>query len=77
MALKKLTLTVDADVIEKARRYSEAHGTSISRLVGHFLAGLPTGGGEHGKRVRRLTGLLPADVDVREHRRHLEEKHGA
>ncbi|MDQ3389147.1 MAG: DUF6364 family protein [Gemmatimonadota bacterium] len=41
MALRKLTLNIDDAVIYKARGYSAAHHTSISRLVSHFLAGLP------------------------------------
>lgn len=75
MSLKKLTLTVDAAVIERARRYSETHATSISRLVSRFLAGLPTGETRLTPTVARLSGLLPASVDAEEYGRHLEEKH--
>jgi hypothetical protein len=76
MALKKLTLTVDQDVIEKARRYSAAHNTSISRLVGQFLARLPSGEKRYGPAVERLIGLLPPEVSVSEYHEHLEEKYG-
>jgi hypothetical protein len=78
MSLRKLTLSVDEAVIERARRYSELHQTSISRLVSTFLEAL--GGDaperEPGPRVRRLTGILPADASRAEYRRYLEEKHG-
>ncbi|MBI2073461.1 MAG: hypothetical protein HYW06_01525 [Gemmatimonadetes bacterium] len=77
MGLKKLTLSVEEGVIEKARRYSQAHNTSISRLVTQFLARLP---GRQKRRdsptVRRLVGILSESADVAEYRRHLEEKHG-
>jgi hypothetical protein len=76
MGLRKLTLTIDADVIEKARGYSADHGTSISRLVSQFLARLPARRSRHSPAVERLIGLLPPDVRVSEYHEHLEEKHG-
>jgi len=80
MAKRKLTLSVDDDVVERAHEYSRDHGMSISRLVNDFLARLTAGGGgaagDIGPIVQELTGILPADVDAAEHRRHLEEKHG-
>lgn len=75
MALKKLTLTVEEEVIEKARGYSAAHNTSISRLVGHFLARLPVPEQRYGPTVERLIGVLPADVSVSEYHEHLEGKY--
>lgn len=75
MARRKLTLSVDEVVIEKARRYSKAHKTSISRLVTHFLAALPPKGGGLDPAVERLMGVLPEDADLSEHRRWLDEKH--
>ncbi len=77
MALKKLTLTIDEDVIEKARDYSAEHSTSISRLVSQFLARLPTGKTRYSPAVERLIGLLPPEVLVSEHHEHLGEKYGA
>ncbi|MFQ6047388.1 MAG: DUF6364 family protein [Gemmatimonadales bacterium] len=77
MALKKLTLSVDEDVVEAARRYARESNTSISRLVTRFLAGLPLGEKRRfSPAVRRLLGILPREVDVAEYRRHLVEKHG-
>ncbi len=75
MALKKLTLTVDEDVIKKARGYSAAHKTSISRLVGQFLARLPAGEKTYDPAVERLIGLLPPEVRVSEYYQHLEKKY--
>lgn len=76
MALKKLTLSVDERTIEKARRYSSAHQTSISRLVTRFLNSLPDQEMLLNPRVERLMGTLPSDVSVSDYRRHLEEKYG-
>lgn len=33
MSKRRLNITVDPDLVERARRYSERHNTSISRLV--------------------------------------------
>jgi len=76
--LRKLTLSIDENVIKGARRYSERHGISISRLVTNYLAGL----GEAAETdaisptVRRLRGILPPTASVDQHREHLEEKYG-
>jgi hypothetical protein len=75
MALKKLTLSVEENVIEKARRYSDDHQTSISRLVTHFLSRLPEQEKQISPAVRRLIGILPPDADLAEYHRHLEEKY--
>lgn len=75
MPARKLTLSVDEDVIEKARRYSKAHGTSISRLVTSFLARLSQQRRRYTPTVQRLIGLLPRHADRAEYRRHLEEKY--
>jgi hypothetical protein len=75
MALKKLTLSVDEQVVERARRYSEAHNTSISRLVTEFLARLPRQETRVAAAVARIRGILPAETDLEEYRRHLEKKH--
>lgn len=73
---KKLTLSVDEDVIERARRYSDEHDTSISQLVSTYLSQLDSPSDrELSPLVRRLRGILPSDVSVEEHREHLEKKH--
>lgn len=35
--MQKLTLSVDARVVERAKRYARAHGTSVSQLVQKML----------------------------------------
>jgi len=76
VVLKKLTLSVEQAVIERARRYSAAQKTSISRLVQQFLARLPGAPGRrYSATVQRLLGVLPAKADVTEYHRHLRHKH--
>lgn len=75
MALRKLTLTIDDALIDKARGYSAEHDTSISRLVSHFLAGLPAEEQRYSPAVRRLSGLLPADARADDYHGHLERKY--
>ena len=75
MALTKLTLSVDEELIRKAREYSRRYETSISQLVSNFLERLPEPGQEFSPTVRRLYGILPSDVDEADYRRHLEEKY--
>jgi len=77
MSRKKLTLSVDEQVIERARRYSRRHNTSISQLVSNYLALLDANEGAeaYSPTVRRLLGILPSDTNVEEYHRHLEEKY--
>jgi len=81
MALTKLTLTVDEDVVRKAREYTAQHNTSISRLVNRFLEGLaesnePAETNEYPAVLQRLIGILPETADESEYDQFLEEKYG-
>ncbi|MGH7503967.1 MAG: DUF6364 family protein [Longimicrobiales bacterium] len=75
--LRKLTLSIDEQVISRARRYSLRHKVSISQLVTRYLAGL--GESDHArsvsKTVKRLRGILPQDASVDEYKEYLEKKH--
>jgi hypothetical protein len=76
--MAKLTLSVDEDVIERAKAFAERRGTSVSALVERYLTLLtrelrPRSGSESPV-LSRLRGIL-AGVDVEEHRRHLERKY--
>ncbi len=80
MPKKRLNITVDADVVERARRYTRRHNTSISGIVGEFLAHLPEGGGDEpaelSPTVKRLVGIAAGGPDREDYRRHLLEKYG-
>jgi hypothetical protein len=80
----KLTLRLDEDLIQKAKRYSDASGKSLSKLVADYFALIETARDEDRAvlppKVRALLGALaPASgsspADERKYRRHLEEKH--
>lgn len=74
---KKLTLSVDERIIERAHRYSKRHNTSISHLVSNYLARLAESQTRRRESptVKRLIGILPSDVSVEEYRRHIEDKY--
>jgi hypothetical protein len=76
MPVRKLTLSVDEAIIERARRYSARHQTSISRLVSDFLAALAKDEpqAELSPPVRRLFGLLPREAGREEYRSYLDGK---
>lgn len=77
-SLRKLTLSVDASVIERARRYSERHHTSISRLVTQFLATLdPDETRPLSPAVERLSGIVRGDATIDDYREYLVAKYGA
>jgi len=77
MSTNKLTLSIDAETVKKAKRYVAAHGTSLSRLLTQYLASLPDDTRQpFPPRVSRLAGVLPPQTDVDEYRAHLHSKHG-
>jgi hypothetical protein len=80
MPKKRLNITVDEAVVERARRYARRHNTSISGLVGEFLSHLPEGDSPKDEdlspTVRRLLGIAAGGPDREDYRRHLLEKYG-
>lgn len=72
----KLTLSIDRDVIRRAKELARRWDTSVSGLVEERLRSLtdPEHGGE-ARLVDELRGTLPSDVRLEEHRESLEEKH--
>ena len=61
---KKLTLRMEQDVIERAKKYAEARGESVSKLVENYFRALTTGEQPNGEEeplppiTRRLAGRL-------------------
>jgi hypothetical protein len=80
MPKTRLTLSLDATAIERARRYAEAHGSSVAELVSTFLSQLPLDTDDRmadlTPTVRRLLGVAKGDSGREEHRDHLLEKYG-
>ena len=74
--MPKLTLSVDEKVVQGAKRYAAARGTSISRLVERYLDLLskPPKTEDQTPVLRLLRGAgrsVPAEA----HRRHLSRKY--
>lgn len=74
-------LSLDPEVVDRARRHAERHGTSVSEMVNAYLASLPDEADERADAlspmVRRLVGVAArgrADRDA--HRAHLLRKYG-
>jgi hypothetical protein len=74
--MSKLTLSVDEAVVERAKRFAERRGTSLSALVERYLELLTRESAPPAQPpvLGRLRGIL-AGADVDEHRRHLERKY--
>lgn len=77
---KKLTLRLDDRLIDRAKRYSERSGKSISQLVSDYFALIeadePIPDTELTPRVRAMIGSLKgASVTEEDYRQHLEEKY--
>ena len=71
MAKTKLTLSVERDIVERAKRYSRRNHTTVSELVGRFLASLEDEDGGSTPITARLIGALAPDGSIGEY--HLEE----
>jgi hypothetical protein len=75
--MPKLTLSVDAGVVERAKTYARQQGTSVSALVEKMLdvAARPTAAsGPAPSVLRRLRGSLKRG-SIDDYYRHLETKH--
>lgn len=74
--MSKLTLSVDEQVIGRAKEFAARRGTSVSKLVEEYLDRLTS----RGARVSdppvlgRLRGIA-AGADSAAYRRHLEQKY--
>ena len=74
--MAKLTPSVDPTIAERAKRFAERRGTSVSALVERYLDLLTREPRLEGVPpvLARLRGIL-GDGDASEHRRHLERKY--
>lgn len=78
---KKLTLSLNQQVIEKAKRYAKSHSTSLSKMIEAYFDTLTSKDENEIKTtplVESLSGVidLPADFDYKQSRgKYLLEKH--
>jgi len=76
--ITKLTLRLDKDLIEGAKRHSARSGKSLSKLVSDYFALIEARQPpiEVTRRVQSLRGMLAGSaIDERDYRDHLEAKH--
>jgi hypothetical protein len=74
--MPKLTLNVDAAVVEKAKSYAKEHGTSVSAMVETYLRSVVSEGTSEKEPpiLRAIRGSLRSG-DAGDYRRHLEKKY--
>ena len=81
----KLTLTIDKDVIEKAKRYAKSSQRSLSEVVQKYLESLdePQTQKELSPKMKKILAMIPknipsyTDEELDKMRRdYLEKKHG-
>jgi len=74
----KLTVRVPRHLLANAKRYAQAHQTTLTALISTYLQHIPADSKlfDHAPVVRRLTGLLSPDVSIDDYKQHLEEKYG-
>ena len=75
--MAKLTLSVDARVVSRAKQFAKRQGISVSEMVESYLSAVaapPAGGAGATPILQSLRGVLKhADVD--EYRKHLAAKY--
>ena len=74
----KLTVRVPRHLLANAKRYAQAHQTTLTELITTYLQQIPSESEvlNHAPVVRRLTGLLSPDGSEDDYKKHLEEKYG-
>ena len=74
----KLTVRVPRHLLENAKRYAQAHQTTLTELISAYLQHIPSESEvlDQAPVVRRLTGLLSPDISEDDYKKHLEEKYG-
>ncbi len=73
----KLTVRVEQRWLESAKGYASRHGTTLTKLISDYLEALSGADNLQSDApiLRRLSGILPADVKVDEHRGYLADKY--
>ena len=77
MERTKLTIRVDRDFLEGAKRYANEHNTTVTRLVSEYLRQLSIQDDSlvDAPTVRRLSGTLSQQASVDDYHKHLGEKY--
>ena len=76
MEKTKLTLRIEKPIIEAAKDYARRHNTTLSGLVAEFLRTLNrVESATHSPILEDLSGILPQDISLDEHRDYLSDKY--
>jgi hypothetical protein len=75
--MPKLTLSVDSEIAERAKRYAKRQGTSVSQMVESYLAAVtaPIPDEEATPILRKLRGILKKKPNIEDYRRYLSAKY--
>ena len=74
----KLTVRVDPSALDRAKHYAAVNNTSLSKLISDFLSVLDVEtNAPQAPILQRLSGILPAEASVEDHRTYLAKKYGA
>jgi Family of unknown function (DUF6364) len=77
--MAKLTLSVDDEIIRKAKERAKAQGVSVSQMVSVFFSSIASSKKATEKTppiLRRLTGILAREKrPIEKYREHLERKY--
>ena len=75
----KLTVRVNQDLIQAAKRYANRRGISLSQLIEAYLNTLAIEQDEPQAQtpiLQRLTGILPPEASLEDIHQHWQEKYG-
>ena len=75
----KLTVRVPQKLLKNAKRYAATHNTTLTELISTYLQRIPVEAEslDNAPVVRRLTGLLSAEVSVDDYKKYMDEKYGS
>ena len=79
MERTKLTIRVDRDLLEQAKRYARENDTSLTRLVSTYLGRIVSRNDSltEAPTVRRLSGILPPEASADDYGEYLAEKYAS
>jgi len=73
----KLTVRIPRDLLENVKRYAVLHNTTLTDLIEAYLRQIPGQSSlNDAPIVRRLSGVLPPELDLQDYKNHLDEKYG-
>lgn len=64
---RKLTLSLNSNIIDKAKGYAKSHGTSLSKMIENYLSSVVSeetnGESKYTPTVNRLVGIIDLSID--------------